>query len=254
MAEAIVKRIVGDVMKKRKAVYGPTAEDIAEKLLRHPRTTMLDEFLSGINETERRLLLLKYLPDSLESSKGNPSKKSDPEAAFSKCYRICFAQADNALKREAVLKYETALKAAVPARIALYENNFFRASDLQYLSEGERKLILGHLKVVLNTYFVGACQGTWIQGVGAFLASSDVRELFPRLLQGNGTVDVNRRDVREAWVTREYPVMSDLAAEEFRKQLTLATPTPQGGAYMPSGQMIQQEIISALKMLIEGLR
>ncbi len=253
MAEAIVKRIVGDVMNKRKAVYGPTAEDIAEKLLRHPETTMLDAFLSGINETERRLLLLKYLPDSLESWKDNPDRKGSPELAFRMCYRISFDQADSAVKREAVLKYEAALRAAVPVRIVMYEHNFFQASDLQYIDEGERKLILGHLKVVLNTHFLGACQRTLMQGIGTFLAPSDVRELFPRLLQGNGKQDVNRPDVREAWVAREYPAMSDLAAEEFKKQLDLATPTPQG-PYMPSDQMIHQGTIPALKKLIEGLR
>jgi hypothetical protein len=255
MAEAIVKRIVGDVMKKRKAVYGPTAEEIAEKLLRHPQTTMLDAFLSGTNETERRLLLLKYLPDSLESSKDEPGRKSSQDLAFRKCYRICFDRADIAVKREAVLMYETALKTAIPGRIDMYENNFFLARDLQYLDESERKLILGHLKVVLNTFFLGACQRPLMEGIGTFLAPSDVRELFPRLLWGIGKTDANRPDVRAVWVAREYPVMSDSAAEEFKKQLehAVVTPIPQH-TYVPSAQMILEGTIPALKKLIEGLR
>ncbi len=255
LAEAIVKRIVGDVVKKRMEVYGPTADDITEKLLRHPRTTILDDHLKGINDTERRLLLLKYLPDSLERWKANSDNKNSPGETFEKCYRICFDQADSPVKHEAVLKYEATLKAAVPARIDMYERHFFRASDLQFLDEEERKLILGHLKVVLNAHFVQACQRPLMHGIGAFLAPSDVRELFPRLLLGNGRPDVNRPDAREAWVAREYPAMSELAAEEFKTQLehALVAPPPQQ-SYVPSEQKIHQETIPALKKLIEGLR
>lgn len=152
-AQRLVRMIVREITEVRKQTYGYTAEQIVAKLEADPSvgSALLENMLNDVKPAEKRRLLLTVLPRryfDLAEELESPQEVSGLEKGF----RIAFDSAPDDLKRDVVAKFISMLKEEGEHQISLYERAFFRASDLEYCSLEDAKLVKEHVFVVLSKH------------------------------------------------------------------------------------------------------
>jgi hypothetical protein len=181
VAQALVSMIVRDVAATQAANYGLTADQVANKFESDPSALgIARHLLRDAPEKELVRLLTKVLPDRCLAE---PYDSATVEN-HARLYREAFESAPTAVKRKAMARYVKVLKEEAATLVQIYEEEFFRAADLEYVAAGDRAMVRTHLlarlKEDLNAELLRAAEG-----IGQFLAEGDVDSFVDPLIRAS---------------------------------------------------------------------
>ena len=197
-----------------------TAEQIAEKLAKHPRSVAyLDELIKGVSEPERARLLGSILPERYLSLPESGETSLEREA-IRKCFRMVFDMVADATKRAFVSNYHKMLRVDNDERIGRYERAFYRGKDLRYAEVDERNMVKKHLLDTLEESM--SRQYLWVlEGIGEYLEPSEVGPFFASTMAlyhvSHMSYLTRRNSMR--FLRKECGMMSNQVASEARRLL-----------------------------------
>lgn len=146
VALALVKMVIEEVAKKRRITVGLTADQVISKIARdHSANSILKHLLSEVSEKQRRRLLLELLPAEYISACEDPYAD---ESRFEVAFRTIFDSSDETLKKEAATSAVSVIREADGDSVVRYITAFFVASDLEYVAEKDRPMVVDHLLAI----------------------------------------------------------------------------------------------------------
>jgi hypothetical protein len=146
VAHALVGMVVGEVAKKKKETYGYTAEQLIAKLEADPSAGgILRHLMTGTHEAELGRLLLKVIPRRHGELSGAPDPPSTLLKTLESCFDSAFDMATEQTKQKTATKLVSVIKEEKGEIVFWYENAFFKAEQLKYLSESESHLVKKHI-------------------------------------------------------------------------------------------------------------
>jgi hypothetical protein len=157
VAQALVRMILKEVAAKQQKEYGLTAEQIVTKFESDPSALGISShLLKGAPDQELERLLLNVLPgryfDRLEAAQEHDALTSpfDSLTELETLFREAFGIASAALKKKVMRKHVDVLKEESGLRVSVYEERFFRATDLEYVDGSDAPMVRDHLLSRLN--------------------------------------------------------------------------------------------------------
>ena len=143
VARALVKMIVAEVAQKRRAVVGLTADQVVSKVLRdHNANSILRHILNEVSDKQRRRLLLDLFPAEyervLEDSFGDGAR-------FEVAFRTVLESSSEEIKRDVAAAAVAIIREADGDRVERYITAFFVATDIQFVLDKDRPLVVDHL-------------------------------------------------------------------------------------------------------------
>lgn len=178
IAAGLVDLIIEEVAAKRREVYGYTAEQVVAKIEHdHSALAILNHFLREMNSYELERFLVKVLPQRYFEYLALPDDLpvGPTVAVLWQSFRPAFDLASDDIKAKVAKKFVTILREETETNVLYYENYFFRAKDLAFLTPDEATLVKEHL---LARFQHG--RGTNIdsflimaEGIGPYLSPSE---------------------------------------------------------------------------------
>lgn len=150
---ALVGIIVREVSAKQEEEFGLTAEQLLQKFEDDPLAFgIAAHLLKEARPEEVERLLLRVLPDRyfyLLQATGFDFGDDDFDyaaalQALEKLYREAFDAAADETKAKAIKRFAAVLREETGTKVQAYEDKFFRASDLSYATDRDRRLIKDH--------------------------------------------------------------------------------------------------------------
>ncbi len=149
VAQALLAMIIEAISQRKTEQYGYTAEQILSKIEKDPScVSILGHLLRDTKEHEVERLLLRLIPERyfmLQTSEFFDFDEASTIERLAKCFRLAFDAANDEIKARVTQKFVLIVKEAEHQTVFTYEDQFFRASDLCYVSESDRSMIKKHL-------------------------------------------------------------------------------------------------------------
>jgi hypothetical protein len=173
VAVALVNMVLAEVVEKRQAIYGLTAEQIVSKLELDPSAiALVPHLLREMREAERDRLLVDVLPERyLAATFGDGDAMVE---ALDEAYTLAFDAATDTAKKEAAGQFALALREEAQAVVRARER-LFEASNMALLSATDQQLVKAHLLARLRDAD-GAPYGA-AHGLGPYLTANEARSL-----------------------------------------------------------------------------
>ena len=222
VAAEVVEIITEQVAKRKKETYGYTAEQLLERLRGgESALPLIGHLLSDTQTPEIERLLIDVLPTTYMHAIADPASTADEDRHLLVCYRKLFEAADQEVKRKVMKNLYGIYRTKPEATVLIYENSFFRGSDLVHLSENERGFIKAHLLARVSNETLDRLVDN-LTGIGPYVDSGEAYELSSYLMvamQGEDKSLANRAQHRlltEYWnMTSESRAQVRSAAEGF---------------------------------------
>ena len=183
VAEALVAMVVREVSSKQEQVHGLSAEQIVEKFESDATALgIASHVLGGASPREVERVLIKVLPERYFEVAEQPEPDSAQLVGYGRLFRTAFDYASADIQKAVTQRYVEIVRTEPGPLVLTYEEQFFRAGDLQHVAEGkDRKMLIAHLLVrVKDTPTVSLF--TTMEGIGPFVTASDVGEYADRLV------------------------------------------------------------------------
>lgn len=146
VALALVKMIVDEVAQKRRTVVGLTADQVISKIVRdHNANSILKHLLNEVSEKQRRRLLLDLLPAEYDRA---CEDLSGDESRLEVAFRTIFDSSDDSVKKDAAAAAVAVIREADGDSVERYIKAFFIASDLEFVLEKDRPMVVDHLLTI----------------------------------------------------------------------------------------------------------
>lgn len=208
IAQGLVDMVVSQVAANKQRKFGYTAEQIVNKISNDSSTVaILGHLLTQVTEREKERLLITNIPEAYVEFWNEEESTGSTLNSLSACFRAVYNNASEATKKKAAEQTIKIIKEEGQVTARVYLTNFFRGTDLQYLSPEEVRLLKEYLFSILDkspdTSLLMA-----LEGIGPFLASGDIwrlmNTLVPRLF--NKSLLIGRDDVVK-FLSSEYSDM-----------------------------------------------
>jgi hypothetical protein len=134
-------------------------------------------------------------------------------------YRVTLDKASDALKARAAERYVTTLREGGHKEVAIYDEAFFRCSDLKYLKAANVSLVKDH--VLSQMSHLTGRTFTILAGIGPFLDPSDITrwvDPFISTLTGEKTPAPRRKEC-VAHIVETHESMSEATKVALVKRL-----------------------------------
>jgi hypothetical protein len=225
IALSLVEIIVTEISKARSESYGYTAEQIVAKIKRDPSVVaILKHILKSTNELELERLLLEVLPQSyLDHALNVHDGPFEPEDRVLPALQICFRQAlslvSNEVKKTVIKRFISILKEGDSFTVNTYGAAFFKAIDLQHLSDEESIIVKEHLFSRLKEE-VSSSHLQMLDGIGIFIEEKEIEEFVDSLIRAViwGTPDSLRNEA-ESRLESEYYLTNEIASKRIIRRL-----------------------------------
>lgn len=187
IANSLIAIIVREVSAKQAQVYGLTAEQLLAKFERDPSAFGIAAHLlkdTKPQELERLLLLLlpqRYFAVQTEVEFGDTTVGA--LTSLERLYREAFEQAPDEVKQKATKKFVSVLREEAGWKVEAYEEKFFTGTDLEHLSDSERKLVKDHLLSRLKDAEMTPDLIRCVEGLGKFLNLPELGHLVNALVR-----------------------------------------------------------------------
>lgn len=200
VVQSLVSMIVREVSANQAEKFGLNAEQLLAKFATDETVFgIADHVLREVSSDEIERLLLDVLPAAYfaELEFGHDIGLLD---TYGRLFRECFGLAPEDVCKKVMAKYVKVLKEESGARVETYEQEFFRATDLAFVSKKDRDLVKAHLLSRLkegpNPSLLRAADG-----IGTFLEEEDVVAFVDPLVReclANGPNAAQAKEVLEA--------------------------------------------------------
>lgn len=183
VSKALVNIVLGEVEKRKKQNYGFTAEQIVAKLENDSSaTSIISHLLEKVNPKEIERLLMKVLPNHYILNYEDLNYSPSTMEALSVCFRTALETADEIVKKRTATWLVKIFTEGADEEISTYGLAFFRAKDLNLVSDKEANLVkqylLGRLKRDVTLQILEA-----IKGIGQFLEEKDIASYVDPLVK-----------------------------------------------------------------------
>jgi hypothetical protein len=186
VAVALTEMVVAQVGQARGDRLGYTAEQLATKIEGDPATTSLlrQHLLPKLAGSEIEKLMLRVLPDRYAVEVGERGSDSTEARALAEAYRRAYGAIPEAIKRKAAKWFAGIVREQPASIVYLYEDGFFRASQLAFYAQDDAAVVIDHLLARLNAARSdGLLQTT--AGIGKWLSPQQLQQ----------AVDITAREV-----------------------------------------------------------
>jgi hypothetical protein len=225
IALSLVEIIVTEISKARSESYGYTAEQIVAKIKRDPSViAILKHILKGTNELELERLLQEVLPQAyLDHALSVHDVPFEPEDRILPALEICFRQAlslvSNEVEKTVIKKFISILKEGDGFTVNMYGAAFFKAIDLQHLSDEERTVVKEHLFSRLKEE-VSSPHLQMLEGIGMFIREEGIEEFVDPLIRAViwGAPDSLRNEA-ESRIENEYSLTNEIVSNRLIHRL-----------------------------------
>ena len=184
VAISLVEIIVDEIEKCRSQSYGLTAEQLVRKV-EDDRSSLpiLNHLFDAAHEKEIERLLLYVIPKRyFELFDYQYDDLSEDQSNLAMCFRRAFERSSETTKTEVCKKYLDILREAEEHTVLTYETEFFRCTDLAYLSDSTRQLpkdhILSRLQKDSSSSILIA-----LEGITSFLLENEVMAFVDPLIK-----------------------------------------------------------------------
>jgi hypothetical protein len=151
IAISVVSLIIEEVARKRRSEFGLTAEQLLSKIERDSSALAILRHLAAdatVQQQER--LVVDCIPPrflELEDAMERGQIFDDQEilGRLRKAYRILFDAAPVETRNKAASRFVRSLREDDGDRVRSYSRAFFRSSDLKYVAENQRPIVVQHL-------------------------------------------------------------------------------------------------------------
>jgi len=151
IAKTLVALIAKEIAQKRKDTYGPTAEQIAKKLITDEHiNAVLAQLLTEANQHERWKLVEQLIPESYVQEQAfipDDTVLARLRGGFRKTFELL---SENE-KRLIAGKFARLVRLDSTEKIQSYGDAFFSADDIEFLSKPDRDIVVGHLLSRIDT-------------------------------------------------------------------------------------------------------
>lgn len=174
VAQSLVSMVVREVVASQQETYGLTAEQIVNKFESDPSALgIAQHLLSEAQEKEVERLLVTVLPARYFNEVDRPFADPRILESHAKLYRAAFNHASDAVRQAVMKRYLQVLREEPGPQVRVYEEEFFRATDLAFVTGKDRELAKAHLFARLREEPSAALVRA-ADGIGSFLTKKDV--------------------------------------------------------------------------------
>jgi hypothetical protein len=186
VAKALLDMILDEISHLKTKQYGFTAEQILSKIEKDPScVSILPHLLRDTKDHEVERLLLRLIPERHFVIQADEYLTEDDFSTLerlARCFRVAFDAAKDEIKVTATHKFVSVLKEAEHQTVFTYEDNFFRASDLQYLSPADKSMVKKHLFTRLEEKRSEKLV-TALYGIEKFIHADDIQNLVDSFIK-----------------------------------------------------------------------
>ena len=145
VAAEVVEIITKEVAKRKQETYGFTAEQLLDRLRGGSSAfPIVTHLVKDTPKPEIERLLMDVLPGAYFQAIADPDSPSEQDQHLAVCHRKVFDAAEPDVREKVTKNLYRICRKEQEATVLIYENQFFRGSDLVYLSGPERQLIKDH--------------------------------------------------------------------------------------------------------------
>lgn len=175
VAQALVDIITKEISEAKKKLYGYTAEQIVNKIIKNSSTnTILPYLLRNTSEFEKKRLLMEVIPqkyfDYLEKTEQGVTNSL---STLSKSFYNIFNTASDQTKKAVAENFVKIIQVGKTYQLYVHQNEFFKGYFLAYLSIENSKIVKKHLFSILEEEVNKAILKT-LEGIGEFIEMEDV--------------------------------------------------------------------------------
>jgi hypothetical protein len=183
VAEALVSMVVREVSSKQEQVHGLSAEQIVKKFESDATALgIASHVLGGAAPREVERVLIKVLPERYFEVAEQPEPDSTQLEGYGRLFRTAFEYASTETQKAVTARYVEIVRTEPGPLVLTYEEQFFRASDLQYVSGAkDRKMLIAHLLARVKDAPTASLFAA-MEGIGPFVTAADITEYADRLV------------------------------------------------------------------------
>jgi hypothetical protein len=182
VAEALVAMVVKDVSSKQEQVHGLTAEQIVKKFESDATALgIATHVLGGASSREVERVLVKVLPERYFEVAEQPEPDRGQLDGYGRLFRTAFDYAELSVKKAVTARYVDVVRMEPGPLVLTYEEQFFRASDLEHVAAKDRKMLIDHLLVRVKETPTATLISA-MEGIGTFLAVGDATHYVDSLV------------------------------------------------------------------------
>src|ERR1039457_905861 len=199
VAAEVVEIITKEVAKRKQETYGFTAEQLLDRLRGGSSAfPIVTHLVKDTPKPEIERLLMDVLPGAYFQAIADPDSPSEQDQHLAVCHRKVFDAAEPDVREKVTKNLYRICRREQEATVLIYESQFFKGSDLSYLSENERRFIKDHLLPRVEVETLAEMLYSLV-GIGPFLDPEEALNLsvtLIRAMQGDDTELAKRARVR----------------------------------------------------------
>jgi hypothetical protein len=224
IAAQVVEVITAQVAKKKQQTYGYTAEQLLERLRGGSSALPLVALLLGDTpKAEVERLLIAVLPTAYFEALSDPESPPGEDTHLLACYRRIFDATGDDVKKKVMSNLYKVYKNQPEGTVLIYENGFFKGSDLAYLSETERRFIKAHFLARVSVETLEHLLDN-IFGIGPFLEPDEASGLAGTLVSAAEGEDKSLAGRARTTLLFEYSTMTAPSRTSVRIMIGLFGP------------------------------
>jgi hypothetical protein len=183
VVQALVDIVTKEIAEAKKKLYGYTAEQIVNRIIKDSSThVVLPYLLKNTSEFEKKRLLVEVIPrkyiDYLENSEPGVTHSL---SALSKSFYLMFNTVNEQTKKEVAENFVKVIQEAKAYPLYVHQNQFFRGHFLAYLSKEDAKLVKRCLFSLLEEQVNKPIFRT-LEGIGEFIEKEDVHNFISPII------------------------------------------------------------------------
>jgi hypothetical protein len=173
--EAVLEIAIGEITKKKKAIYGYTADQFIAKLQADPESAALAGYLlKDMRPQELERLLVSYIPPRYALESLLPTSEVFRKALVV-CFHTGFELAPDVVKTKVAEEGARIVRELGEKFVAGYQDTFFRPAHLAYLAKSHRDLVKARLVVRLKKDKSEPLVHS-VQGIERYLDADEIRD------------------------------------------------------------------------------
>jgi hypothetical protein len=253
IAFSLVEIILKELTARRKDAFGITAEEIIDKLVKDPGTTVLEQLLRDMKSRELERLAIKVLPQKMLDDgvhSRNQGKWHETRMAYGKCFRLALSIAPE-LRPKAIDNYVLLLRTGARPDIQIVDRYLVSFEVFSWATPEQFHDIKAHILDIMPWICEEGIASTWASGICMRLTAAEVRTALPSWLRG---IVINKQgsdsyiDTKDLfWLAREFQGMGDDAQVATAEVVTNA----RNGAHSHNKELLAHGYTEFLQFLDE---